>query len=181
MSHFRKIDVRIWNDAKFRSLDDHGKLLFFRLLTDPNMTALGAIRANIDGIIAEMKGNRDAYLDAFRDVIRKGMADYDEHAPLIALPNFVKYNPPTAPNTVKAWANQLEYLPECELKTLVIQRAVAFTDAMSHAFRDAIPHAMRYPLSTEHGDYPSQGEDLTGYSTAPSARPMLIAGQEVRQ
>lgn len=44
MSYFRKIDVRIWNDAKFRALSHHGKLTFIMLLTHPNMTALGAMR-----------------------------------------------------------------------------------------------------------------------------------------
>ncbi len=71
MSHFRKIDVRIWNDAKFQSLADEGKLIFFLLLTHPNMTALGAMRCSLDGLLAELEGNRDALADAFRDSHRQ--------------------------------------------------------------------------------------------------------------
>ena len=44
MSHHRKIDVRIWNDQKFLSLSERGKLAFLMLLTHPMMTALGAMR-----------------------------------------------------------------------------------------------------------------------------------------
>ena len=168
MSHYRKIDVRIWNDAKFQTLSDAAKLAFFLLLTHPNMTALGAMRGTPDGLAAELKDLREAFPEAFREVMAKGMAEYDENARLIALPNFVKYNPPTSPNVVKAWANALEYLPECELKTVVVQRAVAFAEGMSKGFGKAIPHAlreaMRYPLSIEHRalsterSNPSQGE-----------------------
>jgi len=50
MSRYRKVDPRIWNDAKFRSLDDQGKLAFFFLLTHPHMTAIGAMRASIPGL-----------------------------------------------------------------------------------------------------------------------------------
>ena len=54
MSRYRKIDPRIWNDKKFRSLSDRAKLLFFMLLTHPSMTALGAMRATLPGLASEM-------------------------------------------------------------------------------------------------------------------------------
>jgi len=175
MSHFRKIDVRIWNDAKFASLNDEGKLVFLTMLTHPSMTALGAMRCSMEGLLSELKGNREALADGFRDIIRHGMAEYDADARMIALPNFLKYNPPTAPNTVKAWARQLEYLPECQLKTVVIQRAVAFTHGMADAFQHAIPDAMRYTQSIEHGDYPNQGEELAGYGATGRRKPLALA------
>lgn len=170
MSHFRKIDVRIWNDAKFLSLSDTAKLSFLLLLTHPNMTALGAMRGSPEGLATDLKEYREAFPEAFRDILAKGMAEYDPEARLIALPKFVKYNPPTSPNVVKAWVGALEYLPECELKSLVVQRAVAFAEAISKGFAKAIPEAlreaMRYPLSIEQGDYPSQGNNLSELGTA---------------
>jgi hypothetical protein len=169
MSHYRKIDVRIWNDAKFQSLSDTAKLCFFLLLTHPNMTALGAMRGTPEGLSSDLKDFREGFPDAFREVLSKGMADYDEDARLIALPNFVKYNPPTSPNVVKAWVGALEYLPEGPLKAVVVQRAVAFTEGMSKGFRQAIPQAlreaMRYPLSTEHRDYHIQGGEFSELGT----------------
>ncbi|MGP2491077.1 hypothetical protein ACTDI4_05550 [Mesorhizobium sp. PUT5] len=170
MSHYRKIDVRIWNDAKFQALSDTAKLCFFLLLTHPNMTALGAMRGTPEGLSAELKDFREAFPDAFREVLSKGMADYDAEARLIALPNFVRYNPPTSPNVVKAWVGALEYLPESPLKALVVQRVVAFAEGMSKGFRQAIPQAlrdaMRYPLSTEHRDYLIQGGEFSELGTA---------------
>ena len=43
MARFRKIDPRIWNDAKFAALSSEAKLLFLYLLTSPAMTILGAL------------------------------------------------------------------------------------------------------------------------------------------
>ena len=176
MSHYRKIDTRIWNDAKFQSLSDAGKLGFFLLLTHPNMTALGAMRGTPEGLAADLKEMRDAFPQAFQEVLAKGMAEYDPEARLIALPNFVKYNPPTSPNVLKAWVKALEFLPECKLKTLVIQRAVAFAEGMSKGFAKAVPQAlreaMRYPESRD--TYLSKkGSYITELGTAEGKRRAL--------
>jgi hypothetical protein len=177
MSHYRKIDVRIWNDAKFQSLSDNGKLAFFLLLTHPNMTALGAMRGTPAGLGADLSCSPEAFREAFQEVLAKGMAEYDESARLIALPNFVKYNPPINPNVLKAWAHQVEYLPECDLKTVVLQRAKAFAEGMGEAFAKAFlkafPEALPNTLSTEHGGYPSQGRGVSGLGRAGGRRPAL--------
>jgi hypothetical protein len=54
MARYRKIDPRIWNDQKFRELSDDAKIVFFLLLTHPHMTALGAMRATVAGLAAEL-------------------------------------------------------------------------------------------------------------------------------
>ena len=67
MSRYRKVDPRIWNDAKFRDLSDSAKLIFFMLLTHPNMTSIGAMRGTIAGLAEELGWE----LEAFRDAIRQ--------------------------------------------------------------------------------------------------------------
>ncbi|MGO4135148.1 hypothetical protein ACEQ6A_11370 [Rhizobium brockwellii] len=142
MSHYRKIDVRVWNDARFMSLSMEGKLAWFMLLTHPMMTSLGAIRATPDGLAAELslgaEGYREAFREALRDVIDKGMADFDPKANLIALPNFLKYNKPESPNVVKAWASSAEMLPECDLKNVIIQRSIAYAEGLGKGFKEAV-------------------------------------------
>jgi len=54
MGRYRKIDPRIHNDAKFKTLSERGKLLFLTILTHPHMTALGAMRATEAGLCEEM-------------------------------------------------------------------------------------------------------------------------------
>lgn len=138
---YRKVDPRIWNDAKFRKLSDRSKLLFFMLLTHPNMTALGAMRATVAGLAEELGWEVEDFREAFHEVLAEGMAKHDPRACLLALPNFLRYNPPESPNVVKAWVSAIDLLPECELKTLVIQRAEAFAKGMSEAFFKALPEA----------------------------------------
>lgn len=146
MSRYRKIDPRIWNDAKFASLSDNAKLVFFMLLTHPNMTALGAMRATIPGLAAELNWTTEAFREAFGEALAKAMAKHDERACLIVLPRFLKYNSPESPNVTKAWIGAIDLLPECDLKTEVIQQAKAYAEglpeAFGKAFREAFAKAM---------------------------------------
>ena len=67
MAKYRKVDPRIWNDAKFRDLSDNGKLVFFFLLTHPNMTSLGAMRHTIPGLAAELGWDVEVFGKAFQE------------------------------------------------------------------------------------------------------------------
>jgi hypothetical protein len=141
MSRYRKVDPRIWNDEKFRELADMGKLVFFMLLTHPNMTALGAMRGTLSGLAEELGWQPEAFREAFADVLAKEMAEHDPKACLIALPNFIKYNQPESPNVIKAWVGALDLLPECALKKAVLLRAKGFADGMTEAYAKAFAEA----------------------------------------
>lgn len=157
MSRFRKVDPRIWNDEKFRSLSKDGKLVFFMLLTHPNMTALGAMRATISGLAEEVAWPIEDFRKAFADVLSKGMAEHDQAACLIALPKFIKYNQPESPNVVKAWVHSVDMLPECSLKKATIQRAKAFADALPEAFAKAFREAFAKSMANqEHKQKPKK-------------------------
>lgn len=160
MSRYRKIDTRIWNDGKFATLDDKGKLVFFMLLTHPAMTALGAMRATPSGLAEELGWPVEAFREAFREVLAKGMAKHDERVHLIALPNFVKYNPPESPNVIKAWNGALDLLPECPLKTEVIQRAKGYAEGMSKAFAKALPEAFAKAMPYQEQEQEQEQEEI---------------------
>ena len=186
MALYRKIDTRIWNDAKFRALSPHGKLAFVFLLTHPNMTALGAMRASVEGLSAELRVPSEAFRevfaegfqDALPDVCRKGagsLAIFDPEACCLYVPNFVKYQAAESPNVIKAWAKTLEYIPECRLKTIAIQGAQAFVEGMGEGFRKAFREAFREALWEDLGESvnseegavtttPSQAKELTAES-----------------
>ena len=146
MSKYRKIDVRIWNDAKFRELSHNAKLVFFLLLTHPNMTAIGAMRSTLAGLAEEMDMELEAFREAFREAFLKGMVKHDAKACLIALPNFIKYNQPESPNVVKAWVNSLDLLPECQLKNEVVSISANALKGYSKAFQEALPKAFQEAL-----------------------------------
>jgi hypothetical protein len=170
MARYRKIDPRIWNDAKFRDLSDNGKLTFFMLLTHPNMTALGAMRATLSGLAEELGWPAEAFREAFHEVISKGMAEHDPKACLVALPNFLKYNPPESPNVVKAWLGAVDLLPECALKTRVIAGARAFAEGLTKGFAEALPEVFAKAMPIQEQEQEQEQRKKT-YTSATADLP----------
>lgn len=160
MSHYRKIDPRIWNDEKFRTLSDNGKLVFFMLLTHPHMTALGAMRATIPGLACELGWTTKAFAEAFGEALSKAMVKHDAEASLIALPSFLKYNPPESPNVVKAWQWGYDSLPECPLKAHIIQEAKAFTEGLTEAFAKAFDKAFPKAIGNQEQEQKQEQEQI---------------------
>src|SRR3990167_8860981 len=98
MARFRKVDTRTWNDQKFNSLSDDGKLVFFLLLTHPYLTPLGAMRATLAGLASELYWTVHRFKRAFKELVEKNMVKYDAAFFLLWLPNFIKYNRPELRN-----------------------------------------------------------------------------------
>jgi hypothetical protein len=134
---YRKINTGIWNDAKFRSLSYDARFVFIFLLTHPNMTPLGAIRANLPGLAFEFGLEADTFKKAFQEVLDKGIAEQDEEGLLIWFPRFLKHNAPESPNVVKSWIPAVRDLPECALKIRLLQHAACTIDGLSQAFKKA--------------------------------------------
>ena len=140
MAHFRPIDVRIWNDARFMKLSDDGKLMFLLVLTHPGMTMLGAMRGTIAGLAAELGWPAERGREAFSELLNAdhALVEHDEQARFIGLPNFLKYQPPANGNVVKSWREPLELIPECDLKTQLIQRIRAHVRSRGPEFVAAL-------------------------------------------
>lgn len=134
---YRKVDTRIWNDEKFCSLTDDGKLVFLMLLTHHNMTQLGAMKASIAGLAEELGWDSKRFQKAFAPAVSSGMVEHDARACLIYLPNFIKYNKPESPNVVKAWVKASVLLPECAMRTMVLETAKAFLEDLSEGYQQA--------------------------------------------
>lgn len=191
MAKYRKIDPRIWNDAKFRSLGDDGQLAFLFILTHPSMTALGAMRATIEGLAAEKGWQAGRMSDAIGHAMRHGMLEANGEACYMGVPNFLRYNPPEGPNSVsKAWLDALDLIPECPEKLLLIGRSVAFLkrqkpeyikqlggslDAMRHAMRDGMsdPSGMPCPIQEQEQEQEQEKDiNLPGLSPVGTSAPV---------
>jgi hypothetical protein len=139
VAFWRKIDTRIWNDEKFRSLSDQGKLLFLYILTHPNMTCLGAMRSTLDGLSAELGWEGGATRGATYALVENGMLVVDEFAHYVGAPHWFKYNPPERPlGLEKLWTGALDRVPECPSKIEQIVRAIECLDGLSEKMRTAI-------------------------------------------
>lgn len=140
MARYRKIDVRMWNDRKFRELSDNAKLVFILLLTHPDTTQIGTIRTRVSNLADELGWQRDAMSHAIQEVTLNGIIDADEKAGLMVINNFLKYNAPSSPNAFKSWRELIDLMPECDLLDRHVASLKAFVDSLSTGMRNAIPN-----------------------------------------
>lgn len=147
MARYRKIDTRIWNDRKFRELDDKSKLAFFLVLTHPDTNQLGMLRSRSVALAMELGWHPDVMSDAILTLCRMDMLMVDDKAGFIFIPNFLKYNPPNGPNAVKGWAGLIDLMPECDLlsRALVYLKPTIF--GLSQGVRSAIPDDVKNAIS----------------------------------
>lgn len=133
MAKYRKIDPRIWNDAKFSSLSHEAQRLFLYILTHPSMTSLGAFRATPEGLMSEIGIPCEQCYEqcsthcknTFDALVVQGMVKYDAPSRTVFAPNFLKYNAPENANVVIGWENALDEIPEGPLKLEALERAKA--------------------------------------------------------
>lgn len=147
MAKYRKISPCIWNDEKVRNMSDKGKLALLFLLTHPHMTPLGAIRANAPGLACELGWTAEAFREAFRESLVKGIAKQDEKACLIWFPKFIKHNPPESPNVVTSWVGSYEELPECRLRQEILSSVSVYVKSLTPGFQKAFQEAFGQALA----------------------------------
>lgn len=141
MGRYRKIDTRMWADAKFRALSSpppNGKYLWIALLTGPYTTNLpGLFRVGEMALAEELGWPLEGFREAFAELFREGLAKADWKARVVWIPNAIKYNPPENPNVVKGWRTSWDEVPECALKGEAYQRLKAFTKGLGEGFGKA--------------------------------------------
>ncbi len=123
MARFRMVEVRIWSDAKFRSLTPIppcGQGLWLHLLTCQQTSIIpGVIIAGKLTICDTLKWSPEQFDIPFQELYENGMANADFDARLIWLPNALKYNKPPNENVIIGWKNMWSEVPECELKNTI--------------------------------------------------------------
>jgi hypothetical protein len=124
---YRKVDLRLWSDAKFRSLSRDGKFLWIFLLTGPYTGIFpGLFRMSRAGAAEDLDLTTEEFERSFAELQSAGMAEADWTARLVWLPNAVRYNPPDNANVAKAWAREFMQLPECDLRSRAATETLAF-------------------------------------------------------
>ena len=138
MARYKKVDVRMWNDAKFFELSDEGKMIFIFLLTAPQGTMIGAVPIDKYTVCRYLNMDEKRYAKGYQELHEKmSMIDYDERG-LFFIKNFFKYNPPENPNVVKSWSSLLDVLPECELLKTIAKAAITACEALGGRYIQAL-------------------------------------------
>lgn len=161
MAVYRKIDCRISNDKKFRSLSLEARYAWFYILTKKELAPLGAFSSSIEALAFEQGSVQylsekeslteslseslsldmtEIFKKAFVELLKKGLILYDKTEQLIYIPNFLKYNLPESPNVIKSWNSAIDSLPECDLRDYIFARSAEFIiNNQSDSFKKALP------------------------------------------
>jgi len=149
MSRYRKIEVKMWGDAKFRSLSPLppcGQGLWLYLLTGPNTGPIpGLFRAGRAAMAEELGWDVKAFDKAFAEVLEKGMVKVDFKARVVWVPKAIFYNRPESPNVVKSWGKEWDMIPECDLKSEAFDALRKSLYSFGTSFGKAFDEAFEMP------------------------------------
>lgn len=137
MARYKKIDVRIWNDAKFNALSSDAQLIFLYLLTSPQTTMLGAVPVDKHTVSRILKFDDIRYGIGYKQLSQYGMLEYDE-AGIFWIKNFLKYNPPENPKVVISYASLLDLFPECPLLIKIAKSVLRACEARGDSYVNAL-------------------------------------------
>lgn len=139
MSDYRIVHCRIWSDSWFMQLSRDEQLVFFLLLTHPNMKAFGCMRATVAGLAAEIGLDTDTMRDHMRRMSEAGKVIFNEKAFFVGLPAFLKHNKPRNPNNVKGWEKHVSEIPECPERDHYFWIAETHVKQLGEQFREQLP------------------------------------------
>lgn len=140
MYTFRKIDLKIYGDERFRRLSPpqpNAQTVFIYLLTGlhtrdglPGLYPVSEMELT-DRLGWPVEDFRRVWmeLEASQDGHRWPMAKADWAAGVVWAPRGIFYNPPTAPNIVKSWSKIYRMIPECGIKHAWAESVVEFFDS----------------------------------------------------
>lgn len=145
MARYRKIDVRIWSDERFRRLSPakpNAQTLWFFLLTNRFTTNIPGLYSAGEAALAEEMGWPLAgFRKAFAEIYREGMAEADWIARVVWVPKAIRYHEPESPNVIKGWRVAFDEIPDCALKGKAVAFMGAFAQTLPEGFAKAFLEA----------------------------------------
>lgn len=128
----RHISTATWNDQKFLALSSDAKVVFLMCITHPCTSRLGVMRGFTQPALArEARVSEDAFNKAFDALLKSGLIRFSEDNFLIWVPNFMRYNMPDSAQNLKTLADDLAMVPECEMRSQIIERVHAEVEAFA--------------------------------------------------
>lgn len=178
MARYRKIDVRMWGDERFRRLSPIppcGQGLFLYLLTAPETGNVpGLYRAGEAGLSEGLGWDLEAFREAFGEAFRQGLVKADWKARVLWVPKAIKYNVPESPNVVISWRTAWDEIPECDLKAEAHRTLESFLEGLTEGYREAFakacPKPSPQPLANQEQEQEQEQEEA--FAASPPAGPV---------
>jgi len=159
MSRYRKVEVQVWTNEAFRALSSaqpNGQTLWLYLLTGPRTISIPGVVIGREAVMADDLGwSVEGFREAFAEAFREGLAEGDWKAGLVVLRKALidstgaprDTTKPESPNVIRGWAKSWDEIPECDLKSDLLQRLHRYSEALGEAFAKAFREAFAKPLA----------------------------------
>ncbi len=171
MARYRKVDVRIWKDERFKRLSPIpacGQGLWLYLLTNRFTTNIPGCYSIGERALAEDLGwEIEAFREAFREACSQGMVKADFQAPLIFIPKAIFYNIPESPNVVRSWRQSWDEFPTCKLKFIAYNELRCFLEGLSEGFRKAFLEACGQASANQEQEQEQEQDTIFIQSVSP--------------
>lgn len=112
---YQKIHSQIWNDEKFITLSPKQQRLFLYILTCPHGNIIGMFVLKMGYVCDDLKCTVKDLEKDLRKLIESEVIKYDFSTSIVLIKRFLRHNPITNPNQVKAAKNMFNELPKSKL------------------------------------------------------------------
>ena len=126
MGQYARVKRRFWVDEQVQSLSPEARYLMLYLLTSPHGNGLGLYVLRPGYAAEDMGWDTKRFAQRLRELIEKGLVNYDETTNLLFIPRWLKHNPLENPNQVQAMLKVVEELPSSHLWSAAAQAVEQF-------------------------------------------------------
>ena len=134
---YQKIYVQIWNDEKFIELSEPSKIFFLYLLTSPHSNLIGAFVIKKGYIAEDLKWSIARVDKAIKELVRDELILFDVKVSVVAVSNYLKYNPLENPNQFTGAVKIYKSLPRTSILSSVFNMLVTLSKRFNRPFEGA--------------------------------------------
>lgn len=172
---YQKIESRIWNDEKFTQLTPLQQRLFLYILTCPHGNLIGLFVLKCGYVCEDLKLLPKDFQKDLAKIISVGLVEYDENVQVVWVKNFIKHNPITNPNQIKAACKTLFEIPKTKLIQLFINNNESLFKGLTEGLTEGLDEDLSKPEAeadsyTDSDSY-TDTETVVGAETKNSSRP----------
>lgn len=173
MARYKTIDIRIWMDEKFLSLDEGTQLLFIYLLTSQHTTPIGTLSLPCHVIAAWLQKDVDTVSKRLQILSQKGLIKVSNLG-LIWIRNYLKYNQPANPKVAVGYCKFFEEMPECDLQGEVAEAVISSCKSKGSEYLNGVENKLSHyvsrfkkssPIETVSEPYRNQEQEQEYIST----------------
>ncbi len=134
---YQKIYVQIWNDEKFIELSEPSKIFFLYLLTSPHSNLIGAFVIKKGYIAEDLKWSIPRVDKAIKELVKDELILFDVKVSVVAVSNYLKYNPLENPNQFIGATNIYKTLPRTHILSSIFNTLVTLSERFNKPFEGA--------------------------------------------